>query len=149
MRIYIGADHKGFLLKKEIIDFFSQVGYEIEDCGNTVFDKNDDYPVFALAVAQKVGENPSQDRGIVLCGSGIGVDVVANKVSDVRSGLCSSVEQAYTARKDDDINILALGADFLDKDTALEVVKTFLGTPFDQGKNHQRRIDQIDTKEKE
>jgi len=149
MRIYIGADHKGFALKKEIIDFFSQAGYDVKDCGNAVFDEKDDYPVFALAVAQKVGEHPLEDRGVVLCGSGVGVDVVANKISGVRSGLCNSVEQAYAARKDDNINILALAADFLDKDMVLEVVKTFLGTPFDEGVNHQRRIDEIGTIEKE
>jgi len=143
MRIYIGADHRGFELKNKLVDFLRDQKYEVIDKGNTVYDKDDDYPVFAGAVAHAVAGDLSA-RGIVVCGSGVGVDIVANKVSGIRSGLCETPEQATAARRDDDINVLALAADYVDETTAQAIVKAYLRAEFDGAARHERRINQIE-----
>jgi ribose 5-phosphate isomerase B len=143
MRIYIGADHRGFELKNKLVDFLRDQKYEVIDKGNTVYDKDDDYPVFAGAVARAVAQDPDA-RGIVVCGSGVGVDIVANKVSGIRSGLCETPEQATAARRDDDINVLALAADYIDQATAQAIVKAYLDTSFKNNLRRARRIDEID-----
>jgi ribose 5-phosphate isomerase B len=143
MRIYIGADHRGFELKNKLVDFLRDQKYEVIDKGNTVYDKDDDYPVFAGAVARAVAQDPGA-RGIVVCGSGVGVDIVANKVSGIRSGLCETPEQAIAARRDDDINVLALAADFISEKTARAIAQAYAQTSFESNQRHLRRIDKIE-----
>ena len=121
MKIYIGADHRGFELKKELKKFLIEKGYEVEDAGAFKYDKDDDYPDFAEAVAEKVSKDDSA-RGILLCGSGTGMDAAANKVRGVRATLAFSKEITRAARNDDDVNVISLPADFLKSEEAEEIV---------------------------
>lgn len=142
--IYIGADHRGYNLKEKIKTWLKDWGYEFEDLGNTKFDPEDDYPDYALAVARVIANNIEQGaKGIIICGSGVGVDIVANKVKGIRCGLGFTEEQVKMARKNDDINCLALAADFIDGEKAKNLIKIFLETPFSGEEKHKRRIEKI------
>lgn len=141
MKIYIGADHRGFELKKKLFDFLSQK-YEVEDLGAREFVDNDDFVEYALDVAKRTSQNP-QDRGIVICGSGAGVEIASNKVKGVRCSLGQSRDQVQKAREADDINILAISSDFTDFEKAKELVDAFLSTQYINSENHQRRINKI------
>src|SRR3989304_7052651 len=110
MLIFIGSDHRGFRLKEILKQFLAREGYEVVDKGNAVYDEKDDYPDFAKEVAGGVNADPGLRRGILICGSGVGVDVVANRFPRVRSGLAISSDQVFAARHDDDINVLSLAA---------------------------------------
>ncbi len=143
MLIYIGADHRGFALKEKLKLFLSARGYSVADVGAKAYEDEDDYPQYAAAVAQRVSEEFETARGIVICGSGVGVDVVANKFRRIRSALCASPDQAFDARNDDDVNVLALGANYLDDATAQKIVTTWLQTPFSDEVRHRDRVDQI------
>ena len=92
--IYLGADHRGFRLKEEIKKFLAEKNYQFEDMGNLAYDPNDDYTDFAKLVAKKVSEKPEENKGILICGSGVGVDIVANKFKGVRSALADDVQTA-------------------------------------------------------
>ena len=142
MRIYIGADHRGFELKNKLADFLREQKYEVIDKGNSIYDREDDYPIFADAVARAVAQDPDA-RGIVVCGSGVGVDIAANKVDGVRAGLCQTPDQATAARRDDNVNVLALAADFVGEATARAIAGAFIATPFDGASRHRRRVDEI------
>jgi ribose 5-phosphate isomerase B len=144
MLIYIGADHRGFELKEAIKKYLSNAGYECVDFGNDKLDKNDDYTDFAIAVAKEVSKDPSVGKGILICGSGVGVDIVANKFRNVRSSLCFSPDQAMVARKDDDANILSIPADFVDEEKAKKIVAVWLQTKFDGEPNHARRLSKLE-----
>ena len=139
--IYIGADHRGFELKEKLKDFFDELGYDYEDMGALEHNPNDDYPEFAKKVAEHILH--PDDRGIVICGSGVGVDEVANKIPGVRCGLAMNKDQIKAARHDDDINVLALAADFTSEDDTKEIVKIFLDTDFADEDRYKRRIQQI------
>ncbi len=143
MIIYIGADHRGFALKETLKGHLTDGGYEVVDMGNDILEEGDDYPDFAAAVADAVSNNPFEDRGIVICGSGVGVDIVANKFFDIRSALAFNEDQVKAARTDDDVNVVALAADFIDEDTAKAIASAFLDTEYDGAEQHQRRIDKI------
>jgi len=151
--IYIGADHKGYKLKETLEIYLQELGYDFsvkggsasggEDLGAFELNPDDDYPDFALAVAKKVAENPEENRGILICGSGVGVDIVANKIRNIRSALCFDVKQAQMSRNDDNANILSLSADFISEGLAKEIVKIWLETPFSGLEHHARRINKI------
>ncbi len=143
MLIYIGADHRGFQLKETLKKFLKDQGYEVIDAGNDHYDENDDYPDFAKLAARAVSQDPWNRRGILICGSGVGVDVVANKFKGVRSALVNNPDQAYLSRHDDDTNILSLAAEFLDEKTASQILKTWLSTPFSDEEHHRRRLEKI------
>ncbi len=143
MFIFIGSDHRGFKLKEALKIFLKENGYEAVDVGNDHYDENDDYPDFAKAVAEKVAENPENNRGILICRSGVGVDIVANKFKGVRSALASNPEQARLSRNDDDANILSLAADFLSENEMREIISVWLETPFSGDENHKRRLQKI------
>jgi len=140
--IYIGADHKGFELKEKLMEFFDEMNFEYEDMGAFHSDPDDDYPEFALKVAKSIVDQ--EDRGIVICGSGVGVDEVANKVSGIRCGLAINKDQIRSARHDDDINVLALASDHTSEDDAKEIVKIFLDTDFSGEERYQRRIHEVE-----
>ena len=140
--IYIGADHRGYELKEKLKEFFDEISYDYEDVGAFVSDPNDDFPEFAKQVAEHLIQ--PDDRGIIICGSGVGVDEVANKVSGVRCGLALNKNQIQAARHDDDINCLALAADYTNEDDAKEIVKIFLDTDFADEDRYKRRIHQIE-----
>ena len=143
MIIYLGADHKGFKLKEYLKNSLKEKGYEIVDLGNDSYDENDDYPDFASAVAQRVSVDYEQSRGILSCGSGVGVDVVANKFKNVRSALANTSNQAFDSRNDDDTNVLSLAADYLTPEEALKTVEVWLTTPFSGETRHQARLKKI------
>lgn len=143
MILYIGADHRGFKLKETLKQFLHDSGYTVNDMGNTQYDENDDYPDFAKLVAEKVSADQFNSRGIVICGSGVGVDIVANKFSNIRSALGFSPDQAMASRNDDDTNVLALPADFLELEQAKKNVSVWLQTPFAGDERFKRRIEKI------
>ena len=144
--IYLGADHRGYNLKEKVKQWLTEWNLEFVDLGNDRLDLEDDYPTFAAAVAKEISNIKSQisNFGILICGSGVGVDIVANRHSGVRCGLGFSVEQIKKAREDDDINCLAIAADFTDEETAKNIVKTFLETEFSGEERKRRRIDKIE-----
>jgi ribose 5-phosphate isomerase B len=143
MKIYIGADHRGFELKQSLKQWLAEYNYENEDLGALEFDPNDDYPIYAQKVAEKVSGETENSRGIVICGSGVGVDIVANKFQGIRCGLGINMKQVAAARRDDDINILALAADEVNEQTAQDMVKIFLETEFENTERRTRRLDEI------
>ncbi len=143
MVIYIGADHRGFELKERIKLFLSDKGYQVADLGNDHYDESDDYPDFAEAVAKKVSLNYENARGVLVCGSGVGVDVVANKFPNVRSALVMNSDQAYDARNDDDANVISLAASYLKPEEAEKIVFTWIGTPFADEDKFRRRLGKI------
>jgi len=146
--IYIGSDHRGYKLKETFKSYLQELGLVLEDLGAKELVPNDDYPDYALMVAQKVAENPDENRGILICGSGVGVDIVANKIKGVRSALCFDIKQAQASRNDDNTNVLSLSADFISEDLAKEIVKIWLETPFSGDDRHARRIEKIKKIEK-
>ena len=140
--IYLGTDHRGFALKEKIKQWLTEWGYEYHDVGALEYNKDDDYPVYASKVAESMTE--VDDRGIILCGSGVGVDEVANKFDGIRSGLALNKEQIEAARKDDNINVLAIASDFTSEEDAQEIVKTFLKTEFADEERFNRRLGEIE-----
>lgn len=141
MKIAIGADHAGYLLKEDIKRILLQSNITVEDYG-THSEVSVDYPDIALRVAEAVSEG-REDRGILICGSGIGMSIVANKVKGVRAALCTSAKMAEMARKHNDANLLSLGARLIEKKTAETIVGVFLNTESDPAERHRRRVAQI------
>lgn len=140
--ISLGSDHGGYELKQEVIKFLEKKGLEYKDygCYNT---ESCDYPDFARAAAEAVVDG-SCDRGIVICTTGIGVSIVANKVHGVRCALCTSLNQAKMTRLHNDANMLALGASTVTAEQALEIVDMFLSTEFSGEERHVRRVGLIE-----
>jgi ribose 5-phosphate isomerase B len=147
MMIYFGADHRGFALKEALKSFAANKGHEVIDLGAAEVVPGDDFTEYAAAVAKKVEQDPEHTRGVVMCGSGVGVDVVANRFKKVRSALVASPDQAYAARHDDDANVLALAADFMSADDAQKILNVFLVTPFGDANRYLRRIAKMDEPE--
>ena len=139
--IYLGADHRGFKLKEKTKQWLTEWGYEHHDVGAFEYDQNDDYPIYASKVAESMTE--PDDRGIIICGSGVGVDDVANKFDGIRSGLAINKEQIEAARSDDNINVLAIASDFTSEEDAQEIVRTFLKTEFADEERFNRRLGEI------
>ena len=139
-KIAIGADHAGYQYKTSIIRLLDQQGYDVFDAG-TDSEASTDYPDHIHPVADAV-ENGDAKLGIILCGSGNGAAMTANKHQGIRAALCWNTELAALARQHNDANILAIPARFVDESLALEMVDTFLSTPFEGGR-HQRRVDKI------
>jgi len=140
MKIALGADHGGYGFKEKIKGRLEEKGVEILDCG--CFDEEScDYPDFAEKVARSVGSGEA-DRGILVCKTGHGMSIAANKVPGVRCANCHAVEGARLSREHNDANVLALAASFVDPATAERIVDVWLKTEF-QGGRHQRRVDKI------
>lgn len=145
--IYLGADHRGYELKEKLKEYFDELHFDYEDIGAFSPDPDDDFPEFAEKVAKKVLGH--DDRGIVICGSGVGVAEVANKMPGIRCGLAINKEQIHAARHDDDINVLALAADYTNEEDAREIVKIFLDTEASGEEKYKRRIHEIEDIEEE
>jgi ribose 5-phosphate isomerase B len=144
MLVYIGADHRGFRLKEFLKKYLQEGGYEVKDVGNHKLDPDDDYPDYAMKVAEEVSLDPEHARGILICGSGVGVDVVANKYPNVRSALVGTPDQAVSSRRDDDTNVLSLAADFLTEREAEKITSIWLQTDFSEEERHRRRLEKIE-----
>jgi ribose 5-phosphate isomerase B len=147
--IYIAADHRGFEVKAKIDEWLKGRGYEFEDLGAYKYDAWDDYVDFAIDASQRVAADPENNRGILICSSGVGMCVAANKVRKIRCGLGFSPDQVHAARKDDNINVLALAADSVEEIEAIELVEKFLETDFVKSENYLQRIEKITRYERE
>ena len=142
--IYLGADHRGYNLKEDLKKFLEQGKIKFQDLGNLEYDEEDDYPDFAKKVAEKISSNSKKDRGILICGTGIGMSIVANKFKQVRAGLCLSGYMAKRAVEEDDINILCLAADITDTGTSEKIIKEWLKAKFKDKECYKRRLNKID-----
>ena len=140
MIIAIGSDHAGFTRKQEILEHLQVQGHEVNDFGTYSKDSMD-YPDVAVEVSKQVASK-EVERGILVCGSGIGVSIVANKTEGVRAANCVNEEMAALSRQHNDANVLTLGERLVDTNTALSMVDIFLSTPFEGGR-HQLRVDKI------
>lgn len=140
MKLAVGADHRGYRLKEHLKRALKAGDIVLTDFG-TESEESCDYPDSALAVARSVAKG-EHDRGVLICASGIGHSITANKVRGIRAALCLDREMARLSRRHNDANILVLAADFTDDDEATKMVEEWLATPFDGGR-HQRRIDKI------
>jgi ribose 5-phosphate isomerase B len=147
--IYIAADHHGFELKGRINDWLKGRGYEFQDLGAYEYNQADDFVDFAIDVAQRVAVNPENNRGILICKSGVGMNIAADKVRGIRCGLGFAPDQVHSARKDDNINVLALAADNTDEIQAWELVEKFLETEFVKSESYLRRVEKISRYERE
>jgi len=146
MRIYLGADHRGFQLKEAIKASVLQSGYQVIDASST-FIPADDYPAIGFTVAEQTVADPAA-VGIVCCGSGIGISIAANKIAGARAGVGYSSDQVRASRHDDGLNILAVASDYLSQEEALQLVEVFLRTEVGQEERHLRRRQEITLKEK-
>lgn len=140
--IAIGSDHGGFALKKAVMKHLSDRGLEYKDFG-TYSEDSCDYPEFGRAVALAVASGECE-RGIAICGTGIGISITANKVPGIRAALCGDCFSAEATRQHNDANVLALGARVVGEGLALKIVDTFLDTPFSNDERHMRRIAKIE-----
>lgn len=141
MRIAIGADHAGFPLKQQIRDFLIELGHEVKDLGthDTVAV---DYPDYAEAVALSILEE-EVERGVVICGSGVGASVAANKVTGIRAGLCHDTYSAHQGVEHDDMNVLVLGSRVIGTEMARELVRAFVSAEFTHEARHVRRLKKV------
>ena len=141
MKIAIGCDHGALALKNKVVSHLKERGFEVEDFGTYSLDSCD-YPDFAGAAAKAVARGDCQ-RGIVLCTTGIGVSIAANKVKGIRCALLSDLMSARMTREHNDTNMMAIGAAVVGEGLALEIVDTWLDTEFSHNERHQRRIDKV------
>lgn len=142
MIVAVGTDHAGFALKSTVIQAIAATGNEVLDCGAYELTPGDDYPDFAAAVARAILDGRAH-RGVLLCGSGVGASVAANKFDGIRSGLCHDTFSARQGVEDDAMNVLALGARVLGPALAEELVRAFLGAEFSGADRHRRRLEKI------
>lgn len=148
MKIYLGADHRGFLLKESLEKYLTSRSYEVDDQGDEKLDPDDDFPIFASRVVSKILSSEDSDpRGILFCGSGQGMAMMANRYKGIRAAVVWNVEEAKTARNDDDSNVLALPAHLFedDRQAMQEIVEAWLQTPFDPAARRVRRIKEMDS----
>jgi len=141
MRIVIGSDHRGYELKKALLGILSELGHEYEDVG-THSSAAADYPVYAEAVGKALREGRA-DRGILICGSGVGASVAANKIPGVRAAICHDTYSARQGVEHDDMNVLVMGSRIVGDALARELVVAFLGAEFSGESRHQKRLDQV------
>jgi len=142
MRIAIGADHGGFLLKADVAALLSQLGHEVVDVGAHALDSSDDYPDFARAVGQAV-QRGEAERGIIICGSGVGACIAANKLRGVRAGVCHDTYSAHQGVEHDNMNVLCLGARVVGVEVARELVQAFVNARFSGQERHARRVAKV------
>lgn len=140
MKIIIGSDHAGYLLKEQIKQHLVANGYQVDDVG-CYSEESVDYPVYGFKVATEVAKS-EENYGVAVCGSGIGISISANKVKGIRCANVNSVELAQLSREHNNANIVALGARFIDEDLACAIVDTFLKTKFAGGR-HEKRVDML------
>jgi len=138
MKIAIGADHAGYHLKQDILEYARYLGHDCEDFGTNSADAVD-YPDIALKVAQAVSQGKF-DVGILLCGTGVGVGITANKVKGIRAAVCNDTFTAHESRAHNDANVLCMGGRVVGSGVARDIVKIWLGTQFSQGERHARRV---------
>ncbi|MCC9599913.1 ribose 5-phosphate isomerase B [Stieleria sp. JC731] len=146
LRIAIGGDHAGFPLKQVIAECLSsgdlgELAGEVVDCGTNSTERCD-YPDFAIAVSREILSGKA-DRGIVVCGSGVGVSVAANKIPGIRAAICHDTYSAHQGVEHDDMNVLCIGGRIIGSELAMEIVRAFLGAHYTPSERHQRRLDKV------
>lgn len=145
MKIYIGADHNGFQLRNALMGYLRRAGYDVVDDGDEAYDPKDDYPIYAKRVVTHVLTADDPDpRGILICGSGQGMCMAANRHKGIRAALGYDRESVRSSRNDDNSNILCLPAKVLEKDAANILVETWLHTPFGAAERYSRRLVEMD-----
>ena len=142
MRIVLGADHAGFEMKQDAVTFVRTLGHEILDVGANTGTQPDDYPDFAEALGMAIRERKA-DRGILICGSGVGASVAANKIPGVRAGLCHDCYSAHQGVEHDDMNVLVMGSRIIGIELAHDLVKSFLRANFSGEERHVRRLEKV------
>jgi ribose 5-phosphate isomerase B len=145
VKIYVGADHNGFDFKHQIADFLRSSGYEVVDDGDKNIDPNDDFPQFASRVVTSLlGDKDLDNRGLLVCASGQGMAIAANRFKGIRASLCWNIDEARAARNDDDSNVLCLSSRYLSLEETKPIITTWLRTPFAGAARFKRRIEELD-----
>ncbi|MBI5151480.1 MAG: RpiB/LacA/LacB family sugar-phosphate isomerase [Candidatus Pacebacteria bacterium] len=139
--IFLGADHGGFALKEHIKQL---LGQKTEDCGAFTLNPDDDYPTYAQSVATRVLQDPENNSGILVCRSGGGMAIAANRFTGIRAVECRTSEEVRWARNDDHANIMTLSAQWVDPDQVETIVKTFIETPYGKDERYHRRVQEIE-----
>ena len=142
MRVAIGADHGGYVLKQELTAFLESEGHEVVDVGAYSLEPLDDHPDFAKALAESVASEEAQ-RGIMICGSGVGASVAANKIKGARASVCHDTYSAHQGVEHDDLNVLCLGARVIGGELAREITTAFISAQFTGEERHQRRLGKV------
>ncbi len=141
IRVAVGGDHAGFALKKVVVEILGGQVETLIDCG-THDETSSDYPDFAAAVAREIIRGKA-DRGILVCGSGVGVSVAANKIKGIRASLCHDTYSAHQGVEHDDMNVLCIGARVIGPELAFEIIRSFLGAKYEPAERHARRLDKV------
>ncbi len=144
MKLFIGADHRGFELKNKIVEYLQQEHIPVEDMGPHTYEATDDYVDFSKKVASAVLQDVNENRGIVLCGSGIGVAMAANRFRGIRCALAINEDQIQHGREHDHINMIALPAEYMNFETIKKCIETFLATPVNNDPKYLRRNTKLD-----
>jgi RpiB/LacA/LacB family sugar-phosphate isomerase len=142
MRVTLGADHAGFEMKQDLVAYVRGLGHEVEDVGTTSSTEPDDYPDFAEAVGTALREGRAE-RGVLICGSGVGVSVAANKIPGIRAGICHDTYSSHQGVEHDDMNVLVLGSRIIGPELARELVRHFLAANFSGEERHVRRLGKV------
>ncbi len=142
MKIGVAADHGGFELKEKVVKFLESIGHQVVDFGASSLDEKDDYPDYIIPLADAVSKN-SVEKGIAVCGSGVGACIAANKVNGVRAALINEVFSARQGVEDDDMNMICLGGRVIGQAHAFEIIKSFIGATFTHGERHKRRLAKV------
>ena len=142
LRVVIGADHAGFPLKATLVEELERLGHQASDVGAFSLNALDDYPDFAKSVGERVASKENH-RGIIICGSGVGASVAANKIRGVRASVCHDTYSARQGVEHDDMNILCLGSRIVGEDLAKKLIAAFLQAAFTGEERHQRRLDKV------
>ena len=146
MKIYIGADHNGFNIKRQIIDYLTSLNHQVVDAGDKILNPSDDFPKFAAQVVDKLLGSKDQDaRGMLVCGSGQGMCMAANRFKRIRASLCWNTKEAFDSRNDDDSNILCLSSSQLSVAQMKQIINVWLNTPFAGSPRFVRRLKQLDS----
>jgi len=141
LRIAVGGDHAGFPLKKVVVELLGNKVEKLIDCG-THDETSSDYPDFAIAVGREIVSGRA-DKGILVCGSGVGVSVAANKIKGIRASICHDTYSAHQGVEHDDMNVLCIGARIIGPELAFEIIRAFLGAKYEPGERHARRLEKV------
>jgi ribose 5-phosphate isomerase B len=145
MKIYIGADHNGFAYKQKLTEFLIRSGHQVIDSGSITLDLEDDFPLFASKVVSQLRtDKDTEAKGLLICGSGQGMCMAANRFKGIRASLCWNVEEARSARNDDDSNILCLSSRYSEITDVEAIITTWLSTPFAAAPRFIRRLEELD-----
>jgi len=142
VKVAVGTDHAGFALKERMIETIREAGHEVVDCGADRVIPGDDYPDYAERVAESIRDGQAQ-RGLLICGSGVGASVAANKFPGIRAALCHDTFSAHQGVEDDSMNVLCLGARVVGPSLAEELVRAFLKARFSEAERHERRLAKV------